>query len=179
MQMTSGENRRLVVVSNRLPIVIGRGGGRVADCARLGRSGDGPGPGDETQPGPVDRLARVRRGSSPAGAVRRLRPGARATACRPVPLTEDEVEKYYRGFSNEYPLAPLPRPARQLPVQPGKLADLREVNRRFAEVVGEASGPDDFIWIHDYQLTLVGAHLREMGLGQSSRVFSSHSLPLS
>jgi trehalose 6-phosphate synthase len=40
------------------------------------------------------------------------------------------------------------------------------VNQRFAEVVAKHIEPDSFVWIHDYQLLLVGHFLRELGVEQ-------------
>lgn len=39
-----------------------------------------------------------------------------------------------------------------------------EMNERFAETVERYSEPDNIIWIHDYQLTLIPAMLRNMGV---------------
>ncbi len=84
----------------------------------------------------------------------------------PVPLTEEEVALYYRGFANQtiWPLFHdlLGHCTFELPHWEAYV----EANRRFAEVVAPRIRPDTFVWIHDYQLMLVGHFLREMGITQ-------------
>jgi trehalose 6-phosphate synthase len=82
----------------------------------------------------------------------------------PVPLSEEDVERYYRGFSNAT-IWPLFHDL--LGFCRFDLTDWQAynaVNQKFAAVVAEQGEKDDFIWVHDYQLMLVGAHLREMGI---------------
>ena len=80
----------------------------------------------------------------------------------PVPLTADEVEEYYEGFSNSS-LWPLYHDG----VVPAEYhrhwwnAYLR-VNQRFAEVAARVAAPGAFVWVHDYQLQLVPAMLRRL-----------------
>ncbi len=82
----------------------------------------------------------------------------------PVLLTEDEVTNYYRGFANRaiWPLfhdllGHATFSAEQWEVYV-------DVNRKFAQAIVPHIKPDSFIWIHDYQLMLVGHFLREMGI---------------
>ncbi|MEJ2471371.1 MAG: trehalose-6-phosphate synthase [Desulfuromonadales bacterium] len=97
-------NKRLVVVSNRLPIAISQeggswqikpgAGGLVTALEPLMKRNRGvwigwPGCGPEA---PLDRL--VTRFAEEHG-----------YELKTVPLEEQEVEKYYRGFSNEAPAA--------------------------------------------------------------------------
>lgn len=42
----------------------------------------------------------------------------------------------------------------------------REANQLIADRIAAGAGPDDFIWVHDYQLLLVPGMLRERGLLQ-------------
>ncbi len=88
-----------------------------------------------------------------------------------VPLSEEETEKYYWGFSNQS-LWPL-------------FHDLLgychfnldhwhtylEVNERFANVMARTLRQDDLVWVHDYQLIMVGAALRRLGLRQTLGFF--------
>jgi alpha,alpha-trehalose-phosphate synthase [UDP-forming] len=80
----------------------------------------------------------------------------------PVGLSEEEVAEYYGGFSNAtlWPLyhdviAP-PRFHRQW------WRTYQGVNRRFAEVAAAQAADNALVWVHDYQLQLVPALLREM-----------------
>src|SRR5919107_468976 len=79
-----------------------------------------------------------------------------------VGLTEQEIEDHYEGFSNDT-LWPLyhdvivpPRYRRRW------FEGYRRVNRRFAEAAAELAAEGATVWVHDYQLQLVPAMLREL-----------------
>lgn len=81
-----------------------------------------------------------------------------------VTLTEDEVSKFYAGFANEiiWPLF------HDMPTRcnfdPSYWSTYEHVNQKFARVVSETAGADDFIWVHDYHLMLVARYLRQSNL---------------
>jgi trehalose 6-phosphate synthase/phosphatase len=173
MGMDTKEKRgkkRLIVVSNRLPVVISQegeewriepgSGGLVTALAPvmmrnrglwIGWAGSG---GDI----PFDELFE-RFGQE------------RGYRLRGVPVTDEEVAKYYQGFSNET-LWPLFHDLLgHCSFKRENWLTYREVNRHFAEAVAAAATPDDLIWIHDYQLILTGAHLREMGVREPLAFF--------
>ena len=79
----------------------------------------------------------------------------------PVPLSADEVELYYEGFSNDtiWPLYHdvIAAPRYRRPWWEAYVT----VNRRFAEAAAAAAAPDATVWVQDYQLQLVPAMLRE------------------
>jgi trehalose 6-phosphate synthase len=168
--MDERKSKRLVIVSNRLPIVLDEeagdwritpgSGGLVTALAPIMRRNAGlwvgwPGCGEEA---PLNDLF---------AEFGRLE-GYRLHA---VPLSAEEEERYYRGFSNET-LWPLFHDLLgHCHFNPENWQTYVEVNRRFAETVDEVSGPDDFIWIHDYQLALVGAHLRKLEVRQTLAYF--------
>ena len=82
----------------------------------------------------------------------------------PVSLTEEEVNQYYFGFSNEI-IWPLFHDLQtRCNFDPVYWNAYQAVNRKFAEVVAENARGEDYIWIHDYQLMLVGKELRSMGV---------------
>ena len=79
----------------------------------------------------------------------------------PVPVSQEEITTYYEGFSNDT-LWPIYHDA----IVPAHFhrewwADYRAVNERFAEAVCEVAAPGAKVWIHDYQLQLVPALVRE------------------
>jgi trehalose 6-phosphate synthase len=145
-----------VVVANRLPVDrVERADGSVgwrpspgglvaalepvmqqADGAWVGWSGS---PGDAPEPFEADGMHLV-----------------------PVALSEDEVADYYEGFSNGslWPLyhdviAP-PQFHRQW------WRSYRTINRRFAEAAASTAAEGAQVWVHDYQLQLAPAMLREL-----------------
>lgn len=83
-------------------------------------------------------------------------------ALHPVELSEDEVSEYYEGFSNDT-LWPLYHDALVPPTfHRAWWRTYQRVNRRFAEAAARAAAPGATVWVHDYQLQLVPAMLREL-----------------
>lgn len=79
----------------------------------------------------------------------------------PVPLSADELEEYYEGFSNDT-LWPL---YHDVIAPPSFHREWWEayvrVNRRFAEAAARAASDGAVVWVQDYQLQLVPRMLRE------------------
>lgn len=83
-------------------------------------------------------------------------------ALRGVELTAEEVHGFYEGFANEV-IWPLFHDLQSLcNFDPEYWRMYCAVNRKFAYVVREASGAEDFIWVHDYHLMNVAAELRRL-----------------
>ncbi|MCZ2837882.1 trehalose-6-phosphate synthase [Modestobacter sp. VKM Ac-2985] len=79
----------------------------------------------------------------------------------PVPLTEEEVDRYYEGFSNAS-LWPLYHDVVEKPEYHRKWWDAYvQVNKRFADRAAEVAAEGAIVWVHDYQLQLVPAMLRQ------------------
>ncbi|QXT61794.1 alpha,alpha-trehalose-phosphate synthase (UDP-forming) [Tessaracoccus palaemonis] len=80
----------------------------------------------------------------------------------PIPLSQQEFEEYYEGFSNAT-LWPLYHDTVAFPEFHREWWDAYvEVNRRFAERTAEVAAEGATVWIQDYQLQLVPQLLREM-----------------
>ncbi|GGK76768.1 alpha,alpha-trehalose-phosphate synthase (UDP-forming) [Ornithinimicrobium pekingense] len=79
----------------------------------------------------------------------------------PVPLSAEDVEHYYEGFSNGT-LWPLYHDVIVPPTFHRSWWNVyREVNRRFADAIAEVAAEGATVWVHDYQLQLVPALLRD------------------
>jgi trehalose 6-phosphate synthase len=80
----------------------------------------------------------------------------------PVALSADDIDRYYEGQSNAT-IWPLFHDAVEQPThrRPWRQA-YDAVNRRFAEAAAQLAAPDATVWVHDYQLMLVPAMLREL-----------------
>jgi len=84
------------------------------------------------------------------------------TSLVPVPLSADEVERYYEGFSNAT-IWPLYHDVVARPVYERSFWDAYvQVNERFARAAADAAARDAVVWVQDYQLQLVPAMLREL-----------------
>src|SRR5215207_2729440 len=77
-----------------------------------------------------------------------------------VPLTSDQVTRYYEGFSNGVLWPLFHYLLDQVPLHVRDWDAYVEVNERFADIVAQHYQPDDLIWVHDYQLLLLPELLR-------------------
>lgn len=168
--MTNHQKQRYLIVSNRLPAVISQedgqwrissgSGGLVTALSPIMRREHGlwigwPGCGEDA---PLQELLDRFEEEN----------GYRLSG---VPLSEEEVEKYYQGFSNEalWPLFHDLLGFCRFSLENWQV--YRDVNQRFAEVTARHAGPDDLIWVHDYQLVLVGQRLRDLEVSQTLAYF--------
>ena len=162
MSQQTRENR-LVVVSNRLPVIVTPqedgewkaepgAGGLITALAPVLRNRGGlwigwPGIGAEQARGLSKVLHQVQRDAG--------------YELEPVLLTSDERDKFYHGFSNEV-IWPLFHDLQTFcNFDPAYWRSYEEVNRKFADVIAGKTRPGDFIWIHDYHLMSVAKSLRE------------------
>lgn len=159
-----GVRARLVVVSNRLPVVAVR--------AKNGAWALRPGSG-----GLVTSLAPVLedRGGLWVGwpgligekndEIRPLLESFaqyQGYALVPVSLTQSEHDLFYLGFANEV-LWPLFHDLQsRCTFVPEYWQAFLDVNRRFAAASGTAAQPGDVLWVHDYLLLGVGRFAREL-----------------
>jgi trehalose 6-phosphate synthase len=82
----------------------------------------------------------------------------------PVALSESDRDEFYYGYSNEV-IWPLFHDLQNFcNFEPTYWEAYKEVNKRYADAIACSSGPDDFIWVHDYHLMYVAQALRERDL---------------
>ncbi len=160
---TAGDGR-LIVASNRLPVVLERteegweveagSGGLVTAMSPVLREHGGRWVG---WPGAVD----VERGDLEEAVARAgEREGYEFVA---VPLSRQERDDYYHGFANEVLWPLLHDLQTKFRFVPEYWDAYRAVNRKFARVLDEAADEGDFIWAHDYHLMGVAEALRARG----------------
>jgi len=146
----------LVVVANRLPVDIS-----LDDEGRMSWT-RAPG-GLVTALSPVMRKSRgawVGWGGSPDLEVDPF--DADGLHLVPVPLTAGDVEGFYEGFANDT-LWPLYHDVITPPTYHRQWWDAyRRVNDRYARAAAEQVAHGGTVWVHDYQLQLVPARLREL-----------------
>ena len=153
---------RLINVSNRLPVEVKNRGGSL----RLSRSSGGLATA-------LDSIWRYCHGfwigwagaadSEAANTLLAKASRGRSYSFKPVPLSRDEISKFYSGFANEI-IWPLfhDMPSR-CNFDPEYWEVYQRVNRRFAQAAAEVTNGHDLIWAHDYHLMLMGRYLRETG----------------
>jgi trehalose 6-phosphate synthase/phosphatase len=161
---------RLINVSNRLPVEIKQRGGK----PRLNSSAGG-------LASALDSIWRHQSGVwigwagpvEPETAIPLLQKAARGRTynLRAVPLSTQEVSKFYAGFANEI-IWPLfhDMPSR-CNFDPEYWEVYQRVNRKFAQTAAETANGKDLIWAHDYHLMLMGRYLRETGCAAQTGFF--------
>lgn len=168
----NGNTQRLIIISNRLPFVIEKeedklrlkpgSGGLTTALAPVLRNRGGiwvgwPGT-DDIDEREIDRLCR-KHGKT------------EGFLFSPIFLTKEEVTLYYEGFSNEI-IWPLFHDLQtKCHFVPEYWNAYQSVNKKFADTVSQHILPDDFIWVHDYHLMLLGQELRVKGIHQKIGFF--------
>jgi trehalose 6-phosphate synthase/phosphatase len=151
-------NKRVLIVSNRLPVKIAEKNGEMTFQASEGGLATGLGSiykQGENQwigwPGALienEQKEEVIQGMKPLN-------------LKPVFLTQQEINEFYEGFSNET-LWPL---FHYFPTyttyNPQYWESYKAVNQKFADEILKIATADDVIWIHDYQLMLVPELIRK------------------
>ncbi len=168
----SNNSRKLIIASNRLPFVLERdgdswklipgSGGLVTAMAPVLRDRGGTWIGWPGIAGKVDISDHLASASTSAG-----------FDMKPVYLEEEDVKQYYIGLSNEV-LWPLFHDLQSYcNFNPSYWQAYIDINARFARVISENAGPEDFIWVHDYHLLATASELKKLGM-QTSIAFFLH-----
>ncbi len=166
----SGSGKKIVAVSNRLPITVKRGdagleiksgaGGLVTALAPVLRNRGGTWIGWLGHSGTLEIEGLLEKASIDTG-----------YELYPVWLTEDEVNNYYHGFSNEV-LWPLYHDLQtRCRFEPRYWDFYLAVNKKFAAAVETKSTEEDFVWVHDYHLTHLARELKERGVSRKTGFF--------
>jgi len=91
----------------------------------------------------------------------------------PVFLSKQDVEEFYEGFSNETLWPAFHYFTQYMVYNPDHWAAYVRVNKMFCEAILKKAGPEDTIWVHDYQLLLLPQMLRE-ALPNATIAFFQH-----
>jgi trehalose 6-phosphate synthase/phosphatase len=164
MKQQKTKDSRIIIVSNRLPIVltkteegrikVGKGaGGLVTAMAPVlkNRNGTWIGWPGFVQDANIDESILTAIESADSG-----------YSVKPVMLNACDLKNYYEGFSNSI-LWPLFHGFIDKSIfLPEYWTSYQDVNKKFAETIHKNARDLDYIWVHDYQLILVGSQLRKM-----------------
>lgn len=162
--------RRVLVVSDRLPIHLTRDGGEGWHAARANgalisaltpvlRERRGvwigwPGVSEEEAPEPQEVLA---------GAIQEG-----GYSLRPVSLSERDIRGAYDGFSGEVVWPLFHEQPLDCRFDPAHWQAYRRLNRKFARAVaktlGRTGSESDLLWVHNHLLMNVAAELRTLGV---------------
>jgi len=153
------EPRRLLNVSNRLPITVRLDADRLEFAPSCGGLAVGlRGRHDQKRdlwfgwPGmPMEAIASKQR---------EIDERCAGLGLVPVSLTTQEVTGHYEGFANGVLWPLFHYSLDRIPLEHSEWNSYRDVNERFAEAVARQYRDGDLIWIHDYHLMLAPAILR-------------------
>jgi len=94
-----------------------------------------------------------------------------------VPLSEEAMDGYYRGFANEI-IWPLFHDVQtRCRFDPNYWEVYQDVNHKFAQAVANCVTDGDYIWVQDYHLMLVAGYLRTLGIEQRLGFFLHTPFP--
>jgi trehalose 6-phosphate synthase/phosphatase len=158
--------RRIITVSNRLPITVRNESGKMQFSRSVGGLATGLSSYIESlgkQPGDLKEFLWVGWPGTTIGE------GDREEICKtllkdfgsvPVFLSEEEIEKFYQGFCNKtiWPLFHYFQVYTNYDEEHWK--QYAHVNRSFCETLLQLIRPGDTIWIHDYHLMLLPTMIR-------------------
>ena len=163
-------NRQLLIVSNRLPIIIGdtgagweihpSSGGLITALEPLVKRTGGtwlgwPGCGPE----------------APLMSLLKSYSDQHSYKLSPVIITGEEIEKYYQGFANSTIWPLFHDLLGHCTFDSQDWEYYQRINERFAGEIKKSINGDTFVWIHDYHLMLVGHYLRQMGVSTHLNFF--------
>ncbi len=150
---------RLVIISNRLPITVNRNDGELHYHPSAGGLATGLNSLDESYnkiwigwPG-QDITNEWEREAIKNDLMKR--------SLVPVFLTEREIDLYYEGFSNKTIWPHFHYFTEYTTYDDEMWAAYQEVNFKFLQAVEDQLREDDMVWVHDYQLMLLPAMIRE------------------
>lgn len=155
--------QRLIIVSNRLPVSIDRGPeGDIIFAQSVGGVATGLGAFHETHESHWVGWADVEDGEWTDAELEDIKSTlASQYDCTPIFLGPEDVEGYYRGFSNRTIWPLFHYFTQYAEFDSGMWEAYERVNRLFADVVCEVACPEDIIWVQDYHLMLLPAMIRQ------------------
>lgn len=163
--------KRLVVVSNRLPVVLSPddndgwnvqpgAGGLITALAPVLRNRGGMWigwPGTQADDKVREALDNAADGTG--------------YTLNAVDLPDSIIEGYYQGFANEVIWPLFHDMLSRCNFQPHYWHDYLAANRIFASTVAESTETQDYVWIHDYHLMNVAEQLKSIGVRRRTGFF--------
>ncbi|THH41350.1 bifunctional alpha,alpha-trehalose-phosphate synthase (UDP-forming)/trehalose-phosphatase [Neolewinella litorea] len=150
---------RLVIISNRLPITVNRTDGELHYHPSAGGLATGLNSLDDS----YNKIWIGWPGEDITNEWEReaIRSDLMKRSLVPVFLTEREIDLYYEGFSNKT-IWPHFHYFTEYTVYNDEMwSAYQEVNFKFFQAVEDVLREDDMVWVHDYQLMLLPAMIRE------------------
>lgn len=166
------KKERLIVVSNRLPVVLNNHKGQLVPSKASGGLITALQPLLKSQNGVwIGWPGTVERKEEEIAAPLLQFEKEMGYSLIPVMLTKEEVAGYYDGFSNEI-IWPLFHDLHSLcNFNPSYWKQYDAVNEKFARKIMEVTKKGDFLWIQDYHLILLAKKLKQLGFKERITFF--------
>lgn len=160
---------RLVIISNRLPVTVERQAKKLHYYPSAGGLATGLNSLDNT----YDKLWVGWPGIQSANRQEQATIASDLAEQQLVPvfLSAEEIELYYEGFSNKVIWPHFHYFTQHTTYQEDYWEAYQAVNQKFAEAVIPLLREDDLVWVHDYQLMLLPALIRQAFSGLSIGFF--------
>ncbi|MDP5170736.1 MAG: bifunctional alpha,alpha-trehalose-phosphate synthase (UDP-forming)/trehalose-phosphatase [Bacteroidia bacterium] len=160
---------RIIIVSNRLPITIGRKEGELIYHPSAG----GLATGLNSLESDKERIwiGWPGRAVDDEGERKLITQQFKKDGMVPVFLSLQELEDYYEGFSNKTIWPHFHYFTQYTRYNEQYWDSYVSVNEKFAAIIAEVVEEDDLVWVHDYQLMLVPGLLRKRFPGLSIGFF--------
>lgn len=159
--MHHSSSKKIIIVSNRLPVTITKKGGKFEILHSAGGLSSGvgalfksfdnavwigwPGITDEKIGGDKDKIIKL------------LAP----YKFKPVFFAEHDLENFYYGFCNKIIWPLFHYFTKYVEYNDKQFKNFKKVNQLFSDAVLNMANQDDIIWIHDYHLMLVPSLIRK------------------
>lgn len=150
---------RLVIISNRLPVTVNRKEGEFIFYPSAGGLATGLNSLDES----LDKIWIGWPGQAIEDEWQQesVRSNLKKDNLVPVFLTDSDIELYYEGFSNKVIWPHFHYFTQYTTYNDTYWEAYKNVNQKFFEVIKDHVKETDFVWVHDYQLMLLPALIRE------------------
>ncbi|MEM1218919.1 MAG: bifunctional alpha,alpha-trehalose-phosphate synthase (UDP-forming)/trehalose-phosphatase [Bacteroidota bacterium] len=150
---------RLVIVSNRLPVTVNRKAGEFIFYPSAGGLATGLNSLDES----LDKIwiGWPGRAIEDEWQQESVRSNLQKDNLVPVFLSDQDIELYYEGFSNKVIWPHFHYFTQYTTYNDTYWEAYKEVNQKFFDVIKGQLEETDFVWVHDYQLMLLPALIRE------------------
>ena len=152
---------KLIIVSNRLPLQISIENEELNVSPSVGGLATGMKSVHEAYHSQWVGWSGLTEEQIPKGLEKKVEEAVKKEGCVAVPLTEEEMELYYFGFSNKT-IWPLFHYFTQFTEFSQENWDaFKAVNQKFADVIIGMVEKGDKVWVHDYQLLLLPKMIKE------------------
>jgi len=152
---------KLIIVSNRLPLQVSLKDNKLNVTPSVGGLATGMKSVHEAYKSQWVGWSGLTDEQIPKGLEKEVDKAVRKEGCVAVPLTEQDMEQYYFGFSNKtiWPLFHYFTQFTEFSQRDWEA--YKAVNQKFADVIIEMLEEGDKVWVHDYQLLLLPKMIKE------------------